>query len=134
MSSKEGGGQMPDRPIDIPDPEIPDLPDPDNLASKEVAAFEKRRGWSLRSIQVERWLDIILKTVLFIIVIAMNIWWTHRVLQLVWKSADSKSDYHLANSVLIALVTTSLANFLTLVAIVARYLFPDPRSSRDPKK
>ena len=125
---------MPDHPIDIPDPQFPDLPDPDNLASKEVTAFEKRRGWSLRSIQFERWLDIILKILLFFFVIVMNIWWTHRVLQLVWKSADSKSDFHLANSVLIALVTTSLANFVALVAIVARHLFPDPRSSRDPKK
>jgi ABC-type spermidine/putrescine transport system permease subunit II len=33
----------------------------------------------------------------------------------------------LANSVLIALVTTSLANFLALVAIVAKHLFPRPK-------
>jgi hypothetical protein len=115
---------MPEPPAEIPDPEIPGTPEPDSLAAKEVTAFDHKAEWFLRSTQYERWQNLILKTFLFIFIIVMNIWWTHRVLQLVWESADSKSNYHLANSVLIALVTTSLANFLALVAIVAKHLFP----------
>jgi hypothetical protein len=94
-------------------------------AAKEVSAFSKSRGgWWLRSPQYDWLLNFVLKLLLFIVVISMNIWWTHRVLQLVWQSASMTSQYHLANSVLIALVTTSLANFLALVAIVAKHLFP----------
>jgi hypothetical protein len=118
---------MPKPPVDIPDPEVPGTPEPDSLAAKEVTAFGRRAEWFLRSVQYERPLNLILKVSLFIFVIVMNIWWTHRVLQLIWESADSKSDYHLANSVLIALVTTSLANFLALVAIVAKHLFPSSK-------
>jgi hypothetical protein len=113
--------------VEIPDPEVPGTPTPDSLAAQEVTAFGRRAEWFLRSTQYEQWLNLILKTLLFIFVIVMNIWWTHRVLQLVWESADSKSDYHLANSVLIALVSTSLANFLALVAIVAKHLFPSSK-------
>src|SRR5260370_28885988 len=119
---------MGEPPLEIPDPEVPGTPAPDSLAAEEVRAFG--REWFLRSVQYERPLNLILKIILFIFVIAMNIWWTHRVLQLVWESADSKSAYHLANSILIALVTTSLTNFLALVGIVATHLFP---SSTDPK-
>jgi hypothetical protein len=97
-------------------------------AAKELSAFSKSRPeWWLRSPQYDWLLNTLLKLILFIFVIIMNIWWTHRVLQLVWLSAFSASQYRLANSVLIALVTTSLANFLALVAIVAKHLFPSSK-------
>src|SRR6266851_8593115 len=98
MNSKEGSRKpMAEPPVEIPDPEVPGTPAPDSLATKEVTAFGRRGEWFLRSSQYEWWLNIILKALLFIVVIILNIWWTHRVLQLVWESADVKSDYHLAN-------------------------------------
>jgi hypothetical protein len=126
MNSKEGSSeQMQKLPVEIPDTLVPG--EPDSAASKEVAAFSQGWGWFLSFIQYERPLNISLKVCLFIFVITMNIWWTHRVLQLIWVSADSESAYHLDNSVLIALVTTSLANFLALVGIVAKHLFPSSK-------
>jgi hypothetical protein len=126
--------EQPNEPIKIP--EVPTerfaVSVADSLsfaeATKEVSAFSKSRGeWWLRSPQYEWLLNITLKFSLFIFVIAMNTWWTHRVLQLVWESSAMKPNYRLANSVLIALVTTSLANFLALVAIVAKHLFPSSK-------
>ncbi|SRR6266446_468013 len=126
--------EKPKEPIKIPQPRIEKLEVSvaESLslaeATKEVSAFSKSRGeWWLRSTHYEWLLNIILKILLFAFVIAMNIWWTHRVLQLLWQSASLTSQYRLANSVLIALVTTSLANFLALVAIVAKHLFPSSK-------
>jgi len=126
--------EKPKEPVKIPQPRIEKLEVSvaESLslaeATKEVSAFSQSRGeWWLRSPQYEWLLNIILKALLFTFVIAMNIWWTHRVLQLLWQSASLTSQYRLANSVLIALVTTSLANFLALVVIVAKHLFPSSK-------
>lgn len=115
--------------FDIPEPKVETLAASvvDNLSVSEEKAFSSPSTlseWRLRSTRRNWWVNVTLKVLLFTIVIFLNFWWTHRVLQLLWNSADSKSQYHLDNSVLIALVTTSLANFLALVIIVAKNLFP----------
>lgn len=46
------------------------------------------------------------------------------VLALLWQSGREGTKFHLNDGVLIALVTTSVANFLALVLIIARNLFP----------
>jgi len=99
-----------------------EAPSDDALAVREDADFGKE--WLLKSGKLEWGLKYVFKILLFAFVLGMNIWWSHRVLQLVWDSAGSKSGYRLSDSVLIALVTTSLANFIALVAIVAKHLFP----------
>ena len=73
-----------------------------------------------------------LKLVMFGFVVGIDIWWTKNVLRMVWL-CGSKSYFHLDNSVLITLVSTSVGNFLALVAIVARNLFPGIRGSAKDK-
>jgi len=109
----------PERKFDIP-AEEPSADDP--LAIKEATDFDKE--WLLQSGKLEWWLRFLLKISLFAFVLGMNIWWSHRVLQIVFDSAYTQTKYRLDNSVLIALVTTSLANFIALVVIVAKHLFP----------
>jgi hypothetical protein len=43
---------------------------------------------------------------------------------MLWKAGSNNSGFHLDNSVQIALVSTSIANFLALVIVVAKHLFP----------
>jgi len=75
----------------------------------------------------------VLKWVMFGFVLLIDIWWTRNVLKMVWL-CGSKSWFHLDNSVLITLVSTSVGNFLALVAIVARNLFPGLQKSAKAKK
>jgi hypothetical protein len=56
--------------------------------------------------------------------VLINIYWAHQVVSMLWKSGNHNSGFHLDNSVQIALVTTSIANFLALVIVVAKHLFP----------
>jgi hypothetical protein len=77
-----------------------------------------RRDWSLRRT---------LKIILFLFVITINVWWTWTITRMLWHSGVMGSTFHLNDSVLIALVSTSIANFLALVVIIAKHLFPsDP--------
>lgn len=119
---------MSEPPLEIPDPAVPGDPSPNSLAAKELQEFSEPHGWWYVALaKHEKSINISLKILLFVVVIGMNLWWTHRVLQLVFDSAYSRTQYRLSDSVLIALVTTSLANFIALVAIVARHLFPNPK-------
>jgi hypothetical protein len=79
---------------------------------------EARRGaldWNLRF-----WLKIIL----FVVVIGMNVWWDWQVKEWIWQSGSIHGTFHLSDSVLVALATSSVANFLALILIVAKHLFP----------
>jgi hypothetical protein len=99
------------------------------VATREMFAFmtdteeawkrhTARRDWSLRRT---------LKIILFLFVVAINIWWTCTITRMLWHSGMTGSTFHLSDSVLIALVSTSIANFLALVVIIAKHLFPsDP--------
>jgi len=119
------------QPFDIPEPKIEKLQISvaDGLsfadAVDEVRGFQSRNKAAL----TRSWWDWIqahsLKWILFVFVIGINIWWTKNVLKMVWLSGSKGSGFHLDNSVLIALVTTSVASFLALVVIVAKNLFPD---------
>jgi predicted neutral ceramidase superfamily lipid hydrolase len=65
---------------------------------------------------------------LFIFVLLINLSWSVAIIAMLWKSARIGGNFRLSDSVLVALVSTSIANFLGLVVIVARHLFP-PGSS-----
>jgi hypothetical protein len=71
-----------------------------------------------------------LKPALFIFVLGLNIWWDINVRKMVWESGRVSSGFHLSDTALVALITTSMANFLALVAIVAKHLFPDSVKSK----
>src|SRR5258707_1845033 len=108
--------------FDIPAPASGEGLSSDRLAVEEAEAFDK--GWAIKSAKLDWWLRIILKGLLFIFVLGMNVYWAHQVIWMVWKAGLVGSGFHLDNSVQIALVTTSIANFLALVVIVAKHLFP----------
>ena len=93
-----------------------------DLALKEVLGFNKdERGMSLG--KWPHYLFHAYRTLLFIFVLGINIWWDHHIIAFIRDSGRITSGFHLDNSVLISLVTTSVANFLALVAIIARNLF-----------
>jgi hypothetical protein len=111
--------------VPIPAPnakEIEEIP-PDTAASyfdavKEQIRFSKGDlAWDWRQKHIFKW-------ILFIFVLGLSAWWSISVLRMVWKSGTSGSTFHLSDAVLITLVSTSIANFLALVVIVARHLFP----------
>lgn len=80
-----------------------------------------RRGkldWNLR---------FTLKILLFVFVLVLNVWWDSRVADWIWYSGYVGGKFHLSDTVLVALATTSTANFLALILIVAKHLFPSSR-------
>ena len=66
-----------------------------------------------------------LRPLLFLVVVALNIWWDVNVQRMLWQSGRAGSGFHLESSVQVALVTTSMANFLGLIIIIAKNLFPE---------
>lgn len=92
------------------------------LAVKELAGFAKDDPRMWRG-KLPRFLFHAYRTLLFAFALAVNIWWGRHVLAMLWQSGREGAKFHLDNAVLIALVTTSIANFLALVAIIARNLF-----------
>jgi hypothetical protein len=122
---------MGDPPIPhIPTPKIEEIAEVSTASAvsqiealKEQVGFSSGRQSELR--QQSDWVQrYYFKWVLFAFVVGMSAWWSYSVLRMVWKSGTSGSTFHLSDSVLIALVSTSIANFLGLVVIVARHLFP----------
>lgn len=101
----------------------------DPSAVKEVFAFsENREIWMQRW----KWDEIFARgyrAVLFLFALGINWWWEKSVLEMLWLSGQQGSRFHLSDGVLIALVTTSIANFLALVIIIARNLFPSKKES-----
>ncbi len=69
--------------------------------------------------------DLSLSYVLFCFVLGINIYWDLHVVHWIGRSGAKSSDFQLHDNVLIALATTSVANFIGLVAIVAKHLFPE---------
>ena len=120
------GEAQPEQPcepgFDIPSPLDDERLSSDTLAVEEAEAFDK--GWALKTAKLEWHLKFWLKLLLFIFILGMNVYWAHQVIWMVWKAGLDGGGFHLANSVLIALVTTSIANFIALVVIVAKHLFP----------
>jgi hypothetical protein len=124
---------QPDKPqpvFKIPEPKVDrlDVSVADSLsladAAQEFRGFQSRNKSNLTRSWWD-WIQVhVLKWILFGFVLAINIWWTNNVLKMVWRSGSAGSYFHLDEGVLIALVSTSIANFLALVIIVAKNLFP----------
>jgi hypothetical protein len=138
MSTPAGpvGDDPKDEGLEIPEPSSDPVLSPSKsalpslrVATREMFAFMEdteeawkrhvaRRDWSLRRT---------LKIILFPFAILINIWWTWTITSMLWHSGMTGSTFHLSDSVLIALVSTSIANFLGLIVIIAKHLFPsDP--------
>jgi hypothetical protein len=96
----------------------------DALAVNELIDYSSGSEGKLRYGGIDWYLDIGLKVIFATAALAFNVWWDRHVLALIWQSGRINAGFHLADSVLIALVTTSVANFLALIAIVMRNLFP----------
>ena len=75
----------------------------------EKEASHGNLDWSLKF-----WLKILL----FAFVILLNVWWDTRVADWVWYSGYVGGGFHLSDPVLIALVSTSTANFLALEGVL----------------
>jgi hypothetical protein len=117
--------------FDIPEPKIEPLTLSvgDSLSTSEATAFSTGSESELRRKHWDWRLRVAFRVSLFLFVVAINGWWSYEITRILWHSgySGSNSNFHLNDSVLIALVTTSIANFLALVIIVARHLFPtDP--------
>jgi len=113
-------------PMEIPRPPLyaPVSRGIDDLALRESEGFAKDSKWALSHASWDWLLRFVLKIALFGFVIALNLWWDINVRRMIWQSGTAGSHFHLNDPVLIALVTTSMANFVALIAIVARHLFP----------
>ncbi len=96
-------------------------------AVQELQGFQSKSQSALSRPWLDWFQAYLLKWMLFGFVLGINIWWTNNILKMVWLSGSKGSYFHLDNNVLIALVSTSIANFLALVIIVAKNLFPDSR-------
>ena len=98
-------------------------------ALKEQVGFSSGKESELRQKTLDWNQKYILKWIMFGFVLAINIWWTRNILRMLWLSGSHKDGFHLDNNVLITLVSTSIANYVALVAIVARHLFPGESKS-----
>jgi hypothetical protein len=126
---------MPDaHEFDIPDPQEPDRSSPVGEISYKDAEKEQRvftRFFSASSRDIYDWLlKFILKPALFVFVLAINCWWDWNVRSILWQAGRLGTGFHLSDSVLIALITTSMTNFLALVTIVAKHLYPSTKPER----
>ena len=68
-------------------------------------------------------LDFWLRLSFFLFALLINLWWDYNVRQMIWQSGRVNAGFHLSDGVLIALLTTSIANFIGLLTIIANYLF-----------
>ncbi len=68
-------------------------------------------------------LDFWLRLSFFLFALLINVWWDYNVRQMIWQSGRTNAGFHLSDGVLIALLTTSIANFIGLLTIIANYLF-----------
>jgi hypothetical protein len=131
VNSKDSEMAEHDPQFPIPDPGKPDLDSPINQLSLAGAALEQKQlsgWWSPKWLERYDWaMRYVLRPVIFVVIVWLNIWWDVNVRDILWQAGRTGSGFHLENSVLIALITTSMANFLALVAIVARHLFPDSK-------
>ncbi len=100
-----------------------------NLSSLFRAIEEERRNKKgdlekARRAGMDWGLKFWLKILLFAFVLILNGCWDYQVIRWVWYSGTLGGYFHLSDPVLIALATTSTANFLALIFIVAKHLFP----------
>jgi hypothetical protein len=123
----------------IPPPIVVQIPKPKNKEIEEVPAgnavsyiealkeqvgFSSGKESELRHATLEWNQKYILKWVIFAFVLVINIGWSVSILRILWLTGFHAYGFHLDNNVLITLVSTSIGNFVALVAIVAKNLFP----------
>lgn len=90
----------------------------------EVAAFATGY-WPAEHARLRSVRDLILSWILFAFVLGINIVWECWIVHWIKLSGRQNTGFHLSDGVLIALATTAVANFIGLVAIVAKHLFPE---------
>lgn len=113
-------------PFDIPGPKS-ELSSNETQSAKEAAAFSSGSEHDMPRVNWDWRIRVCFRVFLFVFVLGINVYWSHQIVRLLWQSGSAGNNFHLSDSVLIALVSTSIANFLGLVVIVARHLFPsDP--------
>lgn len=125
----------------IPDYNIPDPkePNPDKPIDQQFLVAGTFEQEVLASYHPDRhrhfnWaMRFIMKPCLFLFVLGLNWWWDKNVLQILWQTGRTGAGFHLGDPVLIALITTSVANFLVLIHIVAKHLFPEHEKSSKSK-
>ena len=64
-----------------------------------------------------------LRVCFFFFALLLNLWWDLNVRDMVLQAGRAGAGFHLSDKVLVALLTTSIANFLALLGIIARFLF-----------
>jgi hypothetical protein len=133
-SPPEANPQSEKIPFEIPEPSADAVlgkPVDDGEAEKEYLAFSQStdEAWKLSVPRMDWTLRRIFRISLFIFVLLINVCWSAAIIVMLWKSAKIGGNFRLSDSVLVALVTTSIANFLGLVVIVARHLFPSGSSN-----
>ena len=121
------------------EPKIPELLVSGSPVSPEDATLLREAALEEEEISGRlspEWRDVydwimrfLLKPILFVVVLMGSAWWVWDVSLMVWQSGRSGSGFHLNDAVLIALITTSVANFLALVTIIANNLFPNPQKA-----
>ena len=117
--------------VRIPKPKIDEIQEiaPNNAISF-IEALKEQVGFSsgkIAELKQKTWdwkQKYVLKWIMFGFVLGINIWWTRNVIRILWYSGFHTDGFHLDNNVLITLVSTSIGNFVALVAIVAKNLFP----------
>lgn len=116
----------PPDPLEIPRPSVTAAGSTriDDMAVRESTGFSQDSRWALSHASWDWLLRFTLKILLFGFVITLNLWWDINVRKMLWESGHIGGPFHLNDPVLIALVTTSMANFVALIAIVAKHLFP----------
>jgi hypothetical protein len=69
-------------------------------------------------------LDLYFVVPLFCFLLGITFWWSYNVVQMLWQAGRVGTNFHLSDTVLVALLTTSIANFLALITILTKSLFP----------
>ena len=116
------------------EPKIPDTspptPPPGPLEYGEYRNFATGNWRTLH----EKWRslrDLWLSYVLFAFVLGINIGWECWIVHWIRLSGWTNTGFHLSDGVIVALATTSVANFIGLVAIVAKHLFPEIKQDKE---
>lgn len=89
-----------------------------------VGVYEKKPLWSRFVESIDnwhRWVDLLLKIGVSFVIIWLLCKWINFVIRVIELPAEQQSD----TSVQIALVTGTSVNLIGLLAIMAKYLFPD---------
>ncbi len=123
MSEDEAAFPIPDPPSEPPRIEDAKAERSFGDALREGLGFERKELTKAAESHADWRLQYGLRLVFFGAALWVNWWWDRNVCAMVWQSGRERTGFHLSDKVLIALLTTSIANFLVLLTIIARFLF-----------